>query len=294
MNSHYTNGQDNIRAWLIAALLMLAGAAAGTRVGPALQWLQTVVIQGENTAETELRGERVHRIAGLTGGQAQVSSRGVADTLLQAAVGEIRRIEEETARNEEQKRREAMAADWRLLLVNKEHPLPEDYEVRVTYTELGYQIDERCVDELEQMLQDCRKAGHDPKICSAYRDRQYQINLFNNSIWNYQSRGYSYEEARALTAEEVAVPGTSEHELGLAVDLVSYANQRLNEEQENTGAQKWLMENSWKYGWILRYPTAKKDITGIIYEPWHYRYVGREYAREIYEKGLCLEEFLAQ
>jgi len=90
----------------------------------------------------------------------------------------------------------------------------------------------------------------------------------------------------------VAVPGTSEHQLGLAVDLVDLDNQNLNESQEKTAVQKWLLENSWKYGFILRYPNDKRKLTGIIYEPWHYRYVGKDAAREIYETGVCLEEYL--
>ncbi|MEE0202655.1 MAG: M15 family metallopeptidase [Muricomes sp.] len=90
----------------------------------------------------------------------------------------------------------------------------------------------------------------------------------------------------------MGVPGTSEHQLGLAVDIVDIENQILDEDQEKTAVQKWLMENSWRYGFILRYPNDKSDITGIIYEPWHYRYVGNEAAKEIYDLDVCLEEYL--
>ena len=90
----------------------------------------------------------------------------------------------------------------------------------------------------------------------------------------------------------VALPGTSEHQLGLALDLVDESYQNLDEGQENTKVQKWLMQNSWRYGFILRYPNDKSSVTGIIYEPWHYRYLGRDMARDVYESGLCLEEFL--
>ena len=92
----------------------------------------------------------------------------------------------------------------------------------------------------------------------------------------------------------MAVPGTSEHQLGLAVDIVDTANQHLDESQETTDVQKWLLQNSWKYGFILRYPSDKSDITGIIYEPWHYRYVGKDAAKAIYEEGICLEEYVAR
>ena len=105
----------------------------------------------------------------------------------------------------------------------------------------------------------------------------------------------TFAEKKATAAKEaatvVAMPGTSEHELGLAVDLVDTDYPYLDEAQENTDTQKWLMENSWRYGFILRYPNDKSEITGIIYEPWHYRYVGKETAKAIYESGLCMEEF---
>jgi LAS superfamily LD-carboxypeptidase LdcB len=90
----------------------------------------------------------------------------------------------------------------------------------------------------------------------------------------------------------VAVPGTSEHELGLAADIYSSENMSLDESQVDTFTQQWLMENCWKYGFVLRYPRAKSDITGIIFEPWHYRYVGYEHARRIHEADICLEEYL--
>lgn len=98
--------------------------------------------------------------------------------------------------------------------------------------------------------------------------------------------------AQKQAATEVAVPGTSEHQLGLAVDLVDASYQVLDEAQASTPAQQWLMEHCWEYGFILRYPAEKQDITGIIYEPWHYRYVGRDHAQSIRQSGQCLEEFL--
>ena len=194
----------------------------------------------------------------------------------------------------EEAERRRRAGDWRLILVNPEHKAPEGYTVELATVDRGYQVDARCAEELTQMLVDCRSAGHDPIICSAFREHSYQEQLFQNSIWNFRSRGYSEAEAIELTSQELAVPGTSEHELGLAVDIVSRSHQILDKAQENTGTQKWLMENSWKYGFVLRYPTDRTDITGIIYEPWHYRYVGKEYAKEMYEKDLCLEEYLAE
>ena len=106
------------------------------------------------------------------------------------------------------------------------------------------------------------------------------------------ARGYGEEKAREEAATSVAYPGTSEHNLGLAVDIVARDYQILDDKQADTAEARWLEENCWKYGFILRYPTDKTDITGIIFEPWHYRYVGEEAAREIMERGICLEEYL--
>ena len=106
------------------------------------------------------------------------------------------------------------------------------------------------------------------------------------------AQGYSSSEAQRIAGQNVALPGTSEHQLGLAVDIVDANQQVLEEDQEDTLTQQWLLANSWKYGFILRYPQGKSDITGITYEPWHYRYVGRQAAAEIYSQVICLEEYL--
>ena len=110
--------------------------------------------------------------------------------------------------------------------------------------------------------------------------------MLNNQLNGLIAQGYSEENARTEVGKVVAVPSTSEHQLRLAVDIVDIEN------QEKTAVQKWLMENSWRYGFILRYPNDKSDITGIVYEPWHYRYVGKEAAKEIYDLDVCLEEYL--
>ena len=132
------------------------------------------------------------------------------------------------------------------------------------------------------------------KICSAYRSRERQSSLFEKKVQQYLAAGWTESSAREEAAQTVARPGTSEHETGLAVDLVSEDYQLLDEGQERTKEQQWLMENCSNYGFILRYPTGKTDITGIIYEPWHYRYVGVRIAREIMDQGICLEEYLKE
>ena len=183
--------------------------------------------------------------------------------------------------------------DWQLLLVNPWNKLPEDYTVELKKLPNGLQVDARIYDDLTAMLSDCRKAGLRPLVCSAYRSSETQTRLYNNKIARLRAAGYSKEAAIREAGRWVAVPGTSEHQTGLAVDLVASSYQVLDRKQEQTAEQKWLMEHCWEYGFILRYPSDKSAVTGIGYEPWHYRYVGRPLAEALHESGLCLEEYLA-
>ena len=176
-------------------------------------------------------------------------------------------------------------------LVNPWHTLDQDYEVELVKV-LGHQVDVRCAEALELMLKDCEKAGNQPRICSAYRTYEKQETLYKRKVQSLMAQGHKEEEAKKLAGTEVAVPGTSEHQLGLAVDIVDASNWNLNETQAKTPSQLWLMEHCWEYGFILRYPNEKSVITGIIYEPWHYRYVGVEIAMALKDSGLCLEEYL--
>jgi len=182
--------------------------------------------------------------------------------------------------------------DWQLLLVNPWNEMPEDYEVHLKTLPDGMKVDEKAYDDLTAMLQACRDAGLAPKICSAYRTQSKQTYLYNNKIARLRKAGYSKEAALEEAGRWVARPGTSEHQLGLAVDIVSTSYQALTKKQEKTAEQKWLMEHCWEYGFILRYPNDKSEITGIGYEPWHYRYVGAEIAQDVRKSGLCFEEYL--
>ena len=186
----------------------------------------------------------------------------------------------------------AQNQEWNLFLVNPWNPIPENYEPELTYLKNGQAVDSRCYPELQQMMDDCRAAGFDPLICASYRTMEKQEALFEDKEARLIREGYPENEVEDEAAKVVAYPGTSEHQLGLALDIVDVSYQQLDTEQENTPVQQWLMKNSWKYGFVLRYPADKSDITGIIYEPWHYRYVGKEAAAEIYENKLCLEEYL--
>ena len=184
--------------------------------------------------------------------------------------------------------------DWRLLLVNKQNSVPDGYEVPLgnIHTLKGtMQCDERIIADLLAMQQDARKEGISLDICSPHRDYEYQKSLFNGKIKKYMNLGVSYMEAYQLSSQAVMVPGASEHQLGLALDIVTISYQNLDEGFADTDAGKWMAENCYKYGFIVRYPKGKEDITGVEYEPWHMRYVGVEAATIITEDGLTLEEF---
>lgn len=184
--------------------------------------------------------------------------------------------------------------DELLLLVNYKNAMPSDYKLDLVDTENKMQIDRRAAEPLKQMLNDCRKAGYNPYLRSAYRSIETQTALYNRKVNSYKNQGLKQKEAEQKASMWVAYPGKSEHNLGLAVDIVDQNYQQLDESQEKRDTQKWLMQNCWKYGFILRYPTNKKSITHINYEPWHYRYVGKENAKMIKNSGLCLEEYLGK
>ena len=181
---------------------------------------------------------------------------------------------------------------WYLLLVNRHHRITRNPDVSLTYVQGEECVDSRIAGALRQMLADCRAAGLSPVICSSYRPWSGQEYLYNNKVNSYVAQGYDRDFAEKKAALETAIPGTSEHQTGLAVDIISSSYRLLNEKQANTAEQKWLMQNCWKYGFVLRYPVGKTAETGIIYEPWHYRYVGPEVAKYLMETGLCLEELL--
>ena len=195
----------------------------------------------------------------------------------------------------EQKEVNLQSNEWNLLLVNSSYPLAADYSPELTAVDdEDHKVDSRIVESVNKMLQDAKTAGMNLKIISAYRSYDDQKNVFNDTMQSWLSQGYSYLDSYDETKKAVAVPGTSEHATGLALDITSESNQTLDETQAQTQEQQWLMKNCQNYGFILRYPKDKTDITQYIYEPWHYRYVGEEAAKAIMEKGITLEEYLAQ
>lgn len=191
--------------------------------------------------------------------------------------------------------RPAPGENWALALVSFDHPLPEGFAVpELTQLRNGHAVDSRAYPALQRMMDGCRAAGLQPLICSSYRTQADQAQLYQREVQSWRSQGYAQSEAEAKAALWVARPGTSEHQTGLAVDIVDTSYQALDQGQENTAVQRWLMAHCAEYGFILRYPVEKSALTGVNYEPWHYRYVGVEAAREIMGGGLCLEEYLTQ
>ena len=175
---------------------------------------------------------------------------------------------------------------WNLTLVNRDHPIPEDWQVDPVELENGQAVDARIYEPLMQMFEAARSINLDrlPNVESGYRSMEKQQSLYDQKLSEFLNGGYSEEEARALTEKWVSMPGTSEHQLGIAVDISG----------EVYDIYAWLQENSWRYGFILRYPPDKTSITGVSGEEWHYRYVGVEAATEIHKNALCLEEYLEQ
>ena len=169
---------------------------------------------------------------------------------------------------------------WYLILVNNQNAMPDDFDIETVEVEDGYYIDARVHDALQEMLAGCRDAGYSPRLISTFRTRETQQYLYDHTA----------------NKADTAIPGHSEHECGLAADIVDAGSlgwgDPLIDAQEDMPAQQWLMEHCQDYGFILRYPKDKEDITEIIYEPWHYRYVGKEHASNIMSSGICLEEYL--
>ncbi len=181
--------------------------------------------------------------------------------------------------------------DWRLLLVNKQHSIPEDYTFNLGTITGTLKCDERIIDDLLAMMQAAKEEGINLQISSPFRTEERQTWLLNRKISYYMNRGRSFMEAYQISSRVVTLPGNSEHQIGLALDIVSDTYGLLEQGFEDTEAGKWLAANSYRYGFILRYPKDKEYYTGIEYEPWHFRYVGVEAATVITQRGITLEEF---
>jgi len=175
--------------------------------------------------------------------------------------------------------------------VNKWNPLGQNFNPPLATYSGSNQFDSRAIDKLKALV---TASNGRIRVASTYRSVQLQTKLYNDEINKYIRQGKSQAEAEKLASQAVAVPGTSEHNLGLAVDFLFKGYSSLETSYKNTETYKWMIENCAKYGFILRYPENKESITGIMFEPWHYRYVGEEAAREIMSRGITLEEYLQE
>lgn len=184
--------------------------------------------------------------------------------------------------------------EYYLLLANAENPLPQDWSIQTEEVQNGYEMDKRAAPAMREMIQAAKEDGVELMLCSAYRSIEKQQQLFDRSQQAYMAQGMSEDEAYAKTATETAIPGTSEHQTGLAADIVTPTYQMLDAGFADTPAGQWLSEHATEYGFVLRYPQDKQEVTGIIYESWHYRFVGKTHAKLMKESGLCLEEYLQQ
>lgn len=196
--------------------------------------------------------------------------------------------EENVGEQVQEKQPEKEITDWRLTLANYENLLPENFTVKVENIDKTRQFDARAIDELNNMMNQMKKDGiTNIWIQSAYRSVARQKELYDASVKKYLQQGKTQEEAEKLTNEYINKPGSSDHNLGLAVDFNMVDNKF-----EKLDGFKWLQKNAENYGFVLRYPKDKEDVTKIAYESWHWRYVGVEHAKKMNELNMCLEEYI--
>lgn len=179
------------------------------------------------------------------------------------------------------------SCDYEMMVINKDNFVSDDINVK-TKNCRGKEISAVACDDLESMISDAKKDGIILWISSGYRDINYQKKLFNRQVEREKSKAVlTQEEAEKRAERVVARPKASEHNTGLAVDFNG-----VSDDFYKTKEYKWLMDNAHKYGFIERYQKKWKEYTGVIYEPWHFRYVGKENAPKIKDSGLCLEEYV--
>lgn len=183
--------------------------------------------------------------------------------------------------------------DWSLILVNPTHKIPDDYKVTPSDFE-GGQVNESILDICKQMFADAKKDGVTFKLVDAYRSEELQSKLYEQKVDRYITKGYSRKDAEKEAATITARPGTSEHQTGLALDIVTPSYTKRDKGFAKTAAFKWLDANAYNYGFTMRYKADKVSITKVIYEPWHWRFVGTEAAIAMKISGQCLEEYLGE
>lgn len=199
--------------------------------------------------------------------------------------------EESEAEEEEPVIPAPVSIPWELKLVRMEYPMSQADEPELADFRDGIQLDARIIDAAESMFAAAEEEGLSPIACSGFRSYQTQLRLFNNKVTREMNDGLDDDEAFYSAKTVVALPGSSEHQTGLAIDIVAESYQSLDEGIEETDEIKWFYEHCTEYGFIVRYPNGKSNITGIVYEPWHFRYVGKEVAEYIREHEITFEEY---
>lgn len=265
-----------IRTIAFLLCVALCFAAVGCSSGDVVSETNSNVVTSTETSATE---EVSSQISSQVSSQAEEPSSKVTSTVQTG--GNYTNIDTE---------------EYLLMLVNPWKPLPQGFKPKTTPIPAGYgtwanmSFADVGFNDLIKMMDDARSEGANLILVSSTRTQAEQTSLFENNVNNVLAANPSYtrKQAEEEAAKSVAVPGTSEHQLGLAVDFNS-----TEDSFRNTKEYKWLKENAYKYGFILRYHDDKQSVTGIIPEPWHYRYVGKENAKKIYDSGLVLEEYLA-
>lgn len=192
----------------------------------------------------------------------------------------------------------AILNDPLMILVNHHSAMPENYTFDTkecgSAASINKTLQTVACDAFLQMQAAAAADGVTVWMQSGYRSVSYQATLYKNKTQYYRNQGYDEAAAKEKAAAIVNPPGYSEHNCGLAADLNSPEHTALDEGFENTAAFRWLQEHAGEYGFILRYPKGKEDVTEITYEPWHWRYVGVENAARINASGLCFEEYIAR
>ena len=187
---------------------------------------------------------------------------------------------------------------WCLILVNRWNRIPDDYQMELTELSNGQSVDSRIVGALQEMFDAAQDHGFTLSVRSGYRTAEMQQILFDEKVAEYRAQGCSEQQAMEMAQSCVAAPGNSEHQLGISVDLMmtGLTSPGTGDRNRSGGytAYDWLDQNSWRFGFIHRYKPDKTEITGIVDEPWHYRYVGVDAATRMYRQGICLEEYLGR
>lgn len=186
------------------------------------------------------------------------------------------------------------ASDWKLLLVDDEHPLAQDYSVDLTTLRSGAKISSQCMEDLQAMFDACREAGFKPTAIGGYLSETDVQKAYDTRVSELMSTGFTQELAEKEALKTVSKPGASEYQTGLALDIAAEGNTDKDADAlEDCAELNWMRENSWQYGFVERYTEAQAARMGKTYQPWRYRYVGKEAAKDMRDMDLCLEELVS-